>query len=68
MADKVLSQIQTKDDATNRSLAQIRAVVNPMLKKLQASTAVTGAKGGNAALASLISALAAAGIIKDETT
>ena len=36
--------------------------------KIFAATSVTGAKGGNAALASLITALATAGIITDNTT
>jgi hypothetical protein len=33
-----------------------------------AATPVTGSKGGNEALASLLVALASAGLIKDETT
>lgn len=68
MADKVLSRIQTGHEPTDRALDQARAVINPALAKLQAGAVVTGSKGGNAALASLISALAAAGLITDKTT
>lgn len=38
------------------------------IQQVAAGTTVSGSKGGNAALANLIAALHAAGIIKDETT
>lgn len=68
MADKSISRIQVQDEAAQRALDRLSSVLNPILKKLQTGAVVTGSKGGNAALASLITALAAAGIIKDQTT
>ena len=68
MADKVIPRIQVQDEAAQRAHDRTRAVVNPVLQRLQAAAVVTGSKGGNTALASLISALAAAGLITDKTT
>ena len=68
MANKVIPKIQVADEAAQRALDRTRAIVNPVIKRLQSGTQVTGSKGGNAALAALIAALAAAGIISDGTT
>lgn len=68
MADKVIPKLQIGDETTDRMFDRLRAVVNPALKQLQAGTTVTGSRGGNAALASLLTALAAAGIIVDKTS
>lgn len=56
------------DDFINRVQDNLVGTLNPVLKQVQAATSVTGSRGGNAALASLLSALAKAGIIKDNTT
>ena len=57
-----------KEQALNRSFDQVQASLNPLLKRVQAGTKVSGSTGGNAALKSLIKALASAGIITDETS
>jgi chaperonin GroEL (HSP60 family) len=63
-----LSRLEVADPVANRNQENVRSALNPVLKALQSRTPVTGTKGGNAALASLLSALAAAGIIEDKTT
>lgn len=66
---KGLSKIQhPNDEIVNRVQDNLVGTLNPILKQVQAATSVTGSRGGNAALASLLSALARAGIIKDNTT
>lgn len=56
----ISAKTRVKDPAVTLSLRQIELWAQPI--------AVTGSKGGNAALASLISALAQLGLIQDETT
>lgn len=64
-----ISKIQhPTDEHVNRIQDKLVAQLNPVLKRITAKTTVTGSHGGNAALQSLISALVAAGIIKDSTT
>lgn len=81
---KTLSPQRTGDAQTDRALDHIKATINPVLQQLpqgisSLSTAtgvlsssgaptVTGSKAGNAALASLISALVSLGYIKDGTS
>lgn len=66
---KSISKIQhPNDEIVNRVQDNLMATLNPVLKAVQAKTTVTGSKGGNAALASLIAALVRAGIITDGTT
>jgi hypothetical protein len=71
MAYKRLPGVRSGEEVADRNLDSQRSVLDPALKKLArltARTTVTGAKGGNAALASLISALVSAGVITDKTT
>jgi hypothetical protein len=81
-AGRVIPKVHVEDDATSRALDALRNGVNATvkqsaqevgalqtsLKAVQGARDVTGSRGGNAALASLLSALAAAGIIVDKTT
>ncbi|MBC8131432.1 MAG: hypothetical protein H7X95_00515 [Deltaproteobacteria bacterium] len=53
--------------STNRCRGNIGAAANSMASWTGA-TAVTGARGGNAAMASLLTALAASGLIVNSTT
>lgn len=50
------------------AVGDVEGRVGQLEKLTQVSRTVTGSKGGNAALASLIAALASAGLIKDKTT
>lgn len=68
MASRKLSKIQVDDERINRWQDHVLSVVNPTLAKLSSAPAVTGSKGGNAALASLITTLASLGLITDKTT
>jgi hypothetical protein len=56
----------------NRVQANVAAAIDPVLRVLPPGIGdrprIIGSRGGNAALASLLSALDAAGIIVDETT
>ncbi len=63
-----LSKILVDDDRLNRWQDQVIGVLNPVLQQLGQVPTVTGSKGGNAALASLISALVKIGLIEDKTT
>lgn len=68
MRTRALSRIQSTDDVLNRIQDQHLEVLNPVLRLLGETPKVTGSKGGNAALASLIAALEAIGLITDGTT
>lgn len=67
MASRKLSKILVDDDRLNRWQDHVIGTLNPVLGKLSSAPAVTGSKGGNAALTSLITALAKLGLIADET-
>ncbi len=70
MADTVkqLTKLLTGNETVDRVQDHVMAQVNPTIKRIQSGAVVSGSKGGNAALASLIAALAAAGIIQDKTS
>lgn len=55
-------------DATAKDAKTDATRANNRLDDIQSARDVSGAKGGNVALASLLSALVAAGIITDSTT
>lgn len=66
-----LGHIQTGNPDVDRVQRETAARLNPILRSLPDFSTVpevTGAKGGNTALASLLSALAGMGMIKDSTT
>ena len=67
-APKVLTKIRAQDDVVNRLQDHLGSVLNPLLRDMRKAPSVTGSKGGNAALSSLISALASIGLITDQTT
>jgi hypothetical protein len=60
--------LRTDDSDLSRVQDEIARAVNPALRKLDTVPAVTGSCGGNAALKSLVSALAGMGLITDHTT
>lgn len=61
--------LRTTDPDLARVQDAVARAVNPLLKRLDGTPpTVTGSRGGNAALASLLSALATLGLIVDETT
>lgn len=74
VAKQRLRQTQLGDDAGRAHSAVSAAVasVEKQVSELQGLTSspptITGSKGGNAALASLITALAGLGLVKDGTT
>jgi hypothetical protein len=67
-----ITKILSDDPTLNRVQDHLASVLNPVLKqlpnKIGTKPTVSGSKGGNAALASLISALASMGLITDKTT
>ncbi len=64
-----LPKVLVQDDPqATMALDQWRAILNPLMRRTANRPVVTGAKGGNVALTSLISALADLGLIVDETT
>lgn len=65
---RILTKIQSKDEVVNRLQDQLLEVVNPVLRDLGTAPRVTGSRGGNAALASLLTALVQIGLIEDGTT
>jgi hypothetical protein len=75
---KALTKLLVKDPDDPRSVADtlhrvqdhLLSQLNPILRSPITSTkpTVTGSKGGNAALASLIAALVSLGLITDKTT
>lgn len=68
MKIRQLSRIQSDDPILNRIQDHHMEVVNPVLRDLGTTPLVTGAKGGNAALTSLIAALVQIGLITDGTS
>ena len=63
--------LRSGDEGLDRAQDEIARVLNPALKRiadLGAAPVVSGSKGGNAALTSLISALVSLGLITDRTT
>lgn len=52
------------DVTLNAALVELEAEIN----EIKSGVAVTGSRGGNAALASLITALSTLGIVTDSTT
>ena len=71
MARKI-ARLHTDDVNLNRAMDYLVAALNPVLARPVLSDdplpVVTGSKGGNAALGSLVAALAKLGLVKDETT
>jgi len=69
---RTLARFPSSDPTVTRIQDQILDVLNPVLRTLPDGIGdkptVTGATGGNAALESLIAALADMGLIVDETT
>lgn len=67
-----LTKLQTTDANLNRVQDELLRTLNPVLRAIPPGIgdvpSVTGSRGGNAALASLLTALDAVGLIKDETT
>jgi hypothetical protein len=67
-----LARIPTGNVALDRWQDEVISKLNPVLARRilsgEPAPVVTGSKGGNAALASLIAALAELGLVKDETT
>lgn len=55
-------------EQVSQGVEQLETRVGQLEKLKLAPPTVTGSRGGNAALASLLSALAGAGLIKDGTT
>jgi hypothetical protein len=62
-----IARIQSQDDGVNRLQDEIAKAVNPLLRRLEARPEVTGSTGGNVALASLMAALDAIGLITNKT-
>lgn len=65
---RILTKIQSKDEVFNRFQDQLLEVVNPVLRDLGTAPVVSGSRGGNVALGSLLTALAQIGLIEDKTT
>ena len=64
----VLTKILSDDPVLNRVQDQLAEKVNPLIRKLQIERPrISGSRGGNAALASLLDALDALGVITNDS-
>lgn len=65
---KRIARVHSTDPVVNRIQDHLAEVLNPLLGRLDSKPVVTGSRGGNAALASLLTALHILGLITDRTT
>lgn len=63
-----IARVQSADPAVNRLQDQLVRELNPLLRRLARPVVVEGSRGSGAALASLLEALEALGLITDKTT